>query len=186
MKCVKCGNEKPIKKQCRICQKEYQVFNKEKISEYKRIYRQNNKTKIAAGNKLYYIENKDRYLALNNKRFIIRYNNDPVFKLRNLCSRSIRFYLKQGKEVKIGSILKYLPYSMDDLKVHLVSQFSDWMNWDNYGAASAVKRTWQIDHIIPQSKLPYSYMTDENFKKCWALKNLRPLESFENIRKSNK
>lgn len=46
-------------------------------------------------------------------------------------------------------------------------------------------RTWQIDHIIPQSKLPYFTLEDENFKKCWALENLRPLESFENLRKSN-
>ena len=35
--------------------------------------------------------------------------------------------------------------------------------------------TWNIDHIIPQSTLPYTSMDDEIFKKCWALENLRPL-----------
>ena len=29
-------------------------------------------------------------------------------------------------------------------------------------------------------------MEHPNFQKCWALSNLRPLEAFENIRKSNK
>lgn len=75
---------------------------------------------------------------------------------------------------------------MQELKAHLEKQFEPWMSWDNYGAASTDMKTWQIDHIVPQSKLSYTAMTDDNFQKCWALSNLRPLESFENIKKSNK
>jgi len=41
--------------------------------------------------------------------------------------------------------------------------------------------TWQLDHIIPRSNLPYSSMTDENFKKCWALENLRPYSAKLNL-----
>jgi hypothetical protein len=37
-----------------------------------------------------------------------------------------------------------------------------------------------IDHIVPQSDLPYSSMNDENFQKCWALENLRPLSAKQN------
>ena len=48
------------------------------------------------------------------------------------------------------------------------------------------KKTWQIDHIISQSKLPYTSMSDDNFNKCWALENLQPLEAIANIKKSNK
>ena len=40
---------------------------------------------------------------------------------------------------------------------------------------------WHIDHIIPQSLLPYSSMEDDNFKKCWALSNLRPLSAKQNL-----
>lgn len=29
-------------------------------------------------------------------------------------------------------------------------------------------------------------MEDENFKKCWALNNLRPLKSIDNLKKGNK
>jgi len=43
-----------------------------------------------------------------------------------------------------------------------------------------------IDHIIPQSKLRYDSLDHPNFQKCWALENLRPICSIENIRKSNK
>lgn len=68
------------------------------------------------------------------------------------------------------------------------------MNWNNWGRYNAETWddndpstwTWQIDHIIPQSKLKYTSMDDENFKKCWALDNLRPLSSKENLEKGNK
>jgi hypothetical protein len=94
--------------------------------------------------------------------------------------------LKRNKGSKQGeSILKYLPYSMDELKLHLESQFEDWMNWDNWGVVSLTKKTWQIDHIIPQSKLLYDRMDHPNFFKCWSLDNLRPLEAFANIKKKN-
>ena len=41
--------------------------------------------------------------------------------------------------------------------------------------------TWQIDHIIPHSTFKYTSMEDDNFKKCWALENLRPYSSKQNF-----
>jgi len=43
-----------------------------------------------------------------------------------------------------------------------------------------------VDHIYPQSLLPYDSYDDPNFQKCWALENLQPLEAIENLKKSNK
>lgn len=39
---------------------------------------------------------------------------------------------------------------------------------------------WHIDHIIPQFNLLYTSMEDNNFKTCWALNNLRALETTQN------
>ena len=72
-------------------------------------------------------------------------------------------------------MLNFLGYSIDDLKNHLQKQFDHKMTWDNYGIY------WHIDHIIPQSCLPYQSMSDDNFKKCWSLSNLRPLDAKTNI-----
>lgn len=63
------------------------------------------------------------------------------------------------------------------------------MNWNNHGKYDSKTWddndsstwTWQLDHIIPHSDLPYQSMTDENFLKCWALDNLRPLSSKQNL-----
>lgn len=106
--------------------------------------------------------------------------NDPVYKLRCNVSCSIRGYLKRFNSSKKDSCLKHLPYTIQQLYDHLEKQFDPNMSWSNYGSY------WDIDHIIPQSKLPYDSMEHPNFQKCWALSNLRPLEHIENIRKGNK
>lgn len=54
------------------------------------------------------------------------------------------------------------------------------------GSFDINKRTWQIDHIIPQSHLLFETLDDENFLKCWALENLRPLDAKENLEKQDK
>jgi hypothetical protein len=75
---------------------------------------------------------------------------------------------------------------MQQLKQHIESLFESWMNWENHGSYNSNYRTWQIDHINPHSSFHYENMDCEEFKKCWALSNLRPLESLANIKKGNK
>lgn len=78
---------------------------------------------------------------------------------------------------------------MQELKEHLERQFESWMTWDNQGRYSAetwddndpTTWKWQMDHIIPHSDLPYASMDEDNFKKCWALSNLRPLSAKQNM-----
>lgn len=84
------------------------------------------------------------------------------------------------------AIFDHLPYTPDDLVKHIEFQWESWMSWDNYGKYDSTRKTWQIDHIIPQSKLKFSSFKDENFRKLWGLSNLQPLETVANIKKSNK
>lgn len=121
--------------------------------------------------------------SLNNKR---RIKEDPSYKLRKEVSRTIGGYLRKNHKSKDGSVMDYLPYTIEQLRTHIESLWEPWMSWDNHGLINNNKQTWQIDHIIPQSALPYDSMKHPNFLKCWALSNLQPLEAFANIRKSNK
>lgn len=108
------------------------------------------------------------------------------FRIRTHISYSIWKMLKISKN---KSCLEYLQYTINELKAHLEKLFDPWMSWDNYGAYKKKlwkdddksTWTWQIDHIIPQSELSYISMEDENFRKCWALDNLRPLSSKQNL-----
>lgn len=114
---------------------------------------------------------------------------EPSIRLRKNISIHIAHVLKEGGSIKNKSFLKAVSYSMEELRRHLERQFDPWMDWSNYGKYSKgewqendlTTWTWSLDHIIPQSDLPYTSMEDENFKKCWALENLRPLSSKQNL-----
>lgn len=105
-----------------------------------------------------------------------RLREDICYKLRENVSGAVSKAIKRSGARKNGaSVLKYLPFKIDELKMHLEKQFDENMTWENHGSY------WQIDHIIPQSDLPYDNMERENFKICWSLENLRPLDARQNL-----
>jgi len=181
-KCSTCKIERPFelfgkskrykdgfKSQCKICTREYAAKyrkeNKQKTLDYAAEYRRQNKEK----------NQKKKAEYQRNRR-----QTDPAYKMRNNVSVSIHKALKAREKNKTGSVWEALPYSSKQLCEHLEAQFDEHMSWDNHGSY------WHVDHIYPQSLLPYDNYEDPNFQKCWALENLRPLEATMNVRKSNK
>lgn len=114
--------------------------------------------------------------------------NNPFRRLRARMSISINKALKRNKSAKNGkSIWNFLPYTLQELQQHLEKLWEPWMSWNNYGGRPGDKRkTWWIDHIIPQENFQYKSMNESNFLECWSLDNLRPLEKIENIKKGTK
>ena len=166
--------------------KQYRIDNKEEIKIYNKQYRIDNKEKI----KEYKVDKKVRNKNLKNKR-----ENDPVFKLRQYISNAVRASLKErGLSKKGESVIKHLFYFKNELVKHIENQFEYWMNWNNQGVYDSktwndndpTTWKWQLDHIIPQSHLPFDSMEHENFKECWALENLRPYSAKQNILDSNR
>ena len=148
----------------------------EKNKAYHKNYRQDNKEKLDKYAKEYYDahpENQQRHRKLKRQ-------NDAAYRLRDNISSAIRMALVANEGSKRGeSVMRYLPYSMAQLKEHLESQFVEGMSWEN-------REEWHIDHIIPQSKLHYDNMAHPNFLKCWDLSNLQPLWAVDNMRKGNR
>ena len=104
---------------------------------------------------------------------------NPIFRMNENLACAISTSLKRntrklGWEPVVG-------FTKVDLMKHLESLFQDGMTWENYGRGG-----WHIDHIIPKSFFQIKECGDDEFKKCWDLKNLRPLWEGENVRKSNK
>ena len=111
-----------------------------------------------------------------------QYTENTVYRLRIIISTSMMRSIKKNKTNK--RLYRYLGYTIEELKEHLEHQFEDWMNWDNLGlTANKEKETWQIDHIIPVNTFNIKEIGDEEFRKCWALDNLRPLDSYINNRR---
>lgn len=179
--------------------KQYCEEHKKEIAFYQEQYREKNNEQIKQN------RNKENLKKWKKQYKYNKRKTDIIFKLREDISSTINKALKNQGSSKVGqSILNYLSYNIQKLWEHLENQFSFsenfdgngniWMTRENHGVYD--RKTWSdndpstwkwhIDHIIPQSKLPYSSMEDENFKKCWALENLRPLRADLNIKKGNK
>ncbi|MCZ2224574.1 MAG: hypothetical protein LC122_13195 [Chitinophagales bacterium] len=177
--------------------KKYRDKNKDKIKERKKKYREENKEKVNFLKKQSYErcknnvtpEKKQKRNEWRRNYKKNKINNDNIFRLRERVSTAINLALKRFNLNKGGkSITKILPYTIEELKNHLESKFETWMNWDNWGIYKKdtwddndeLTWTWQIDHIIPQNKLFYSSIDDDNFKLCWSLNNLRPYSAKQN------
>lgn len=101
--------------------------------------------------------------------------NDPKYRLRMNISCGIRNSLRANKGGRHWESL--VGYTLADLIKHLESLFESWMTWDNYG------REWSIDHVIPVAFYNFISPRDIDFRRCWALENLRPLAVGENCSK---
>jgi len=165
--------------------KEQNIRFKENNSSYKKDYYQNNKDRAKEWWKNRTSEQKTAHFKSTLKWKNTQYNTNVAYKLRCIISTAIHRSLK--KTTKTNTLKRLLGYSIDELKEHLETQFEDWMNWDNLGlTATKEKETWQIDHIIPVNTFNIKKCGDKEFKKCWAISNLRPLDSFiNNLRPSN-
>lgn len=186
---------------CKECVKHqtdlYYQENKEQVLEYSKQYRQEHKEERGEYDHQYRQKNKDRLREKRQRRYEghkesrkrqrnFRYETDVIFRLRQIVSSSVYRILKLNRGKKNGSVLEFLPYTVEQLRNHLEERFEPWMNWENHGVyAVGGERKWQIDHITPHSSFHYETMDCEEFRKCWALENLQPLGAIENIKKGN-
>lgn len=110
-----------------------------------------------------------------NKITHARCMHNPKKHLNLVIRTSLRQCLRGEKKRRRSFDL--VGYSVDQLKNHLENQFAPGMTWENYGSE------WHIDHIVPLSAFNFSTAEDPDFKRAWALSNLRPLWAMENLRK---
>jgi hypothetical protein len=182
---------------CIACHKQYHNDNLDTIRVQRKSFRETNKERLSAEGKT--DERRAGSRASNLKRRLAgkvsayekaKRKSDPLWKIRKNVSSKISRMLATNGQHKHASFLKCIPYTLEEMQKHLQDQFEPWMNWNNYGPYrvsiwkdnDVFTWTWSIDHIIPQSDLPYSSMLDENFQKCWALENLRPLSAKQNLK----
>ena len=104
-------------------------------------------------------------------------HKNPQFRLDTTMATVISNALKGKKAGRKWESL--VGYNLNDLIKHLEKEFNNKMNWGNYGSY------WSIDHRKPRSLFKYINSEDEEFKQCWRLENLQPMEKIANIKKSN-
>ena len=179
---------------CSERSRKYRLKNIDKKKEYDRLRHKENKDKERIQHKKWLKEhpnynkewkqkNKDKIKKSYNQEYHNhyeqnKYKTNPKFRL----NKSMRWMIWNGlKKEKSGKRwLEFVDYSLNDLVKHLEKQFTVEMNWENYGSY------WVIDHIIPRKVFNFTKPEHEDFKRCWDLRNLRPLITEENLKKGGK
>ena len=104
---------------------------------------------------------------------------DLKLNLDNKISSKIRRSLKGKKNYKKWETL--VGYTKVDLIKRLKYTLPQGYTWQDF-----LDGKLHIDHIIPISAFNYNTSDNPDFKRCWALTNLRLLTEKENRIKGNK
>lgn len=115
--------------------------------------------------------------ALSKRRCRQRLADRPEGVLNNRMSSRLYKAVRRGKAGR--SWCDVVDYSVAELMAHLERQFLRGMSWENMGE-------WHIDHIVPLASFSFDSLDDGEFKRAWALTNLRPLWARDNIRKGSR
>jgi len=98
----------------------------------------------------YYKNNKDKVKTTKNKRKL----DNPLISISEQIDSNIKRTIKntrnKSKTTKAVEILGCKPL---EFKIHIESQFLNWMTWENYGNCETLQYdcSWDFDHIIPIS-----------------------------------
>lgn len=110
----------------------------------------------------------------NRKKALKKYQSSPRYKIMHSVRVGMWRVLRGGQ--KKSKALVLLGCSVDQLKSHLESQFTEGMTWDNYGK-------WHIDHIKPLSSV--NPEIEQELKSVAHYTNLRPLWAIDNMKKGS-
>jgi hypothetical protein len=89
-------------------------------------------------------------------------NTNMNYRIKKSLAARLRTVL-----VKTDSTMNYIGCNIQYLREWFEYNFTDEMNWDNYGSF------WSIDHIIPVCK--FDLTIDDEKLKCWNWSNLMPV-----------
>lgn len=94
-------------------------------------------------------------------------------RLRCLLGNFLRNNLKKSQTLEL-----YLGCSLSEFKKHIESFFQPGMTWSNHGRGFG---KWELDHIVGCNNFDLS--KEENRKKCFNYKNLKPMWYEDHLKK---
>lgn len=148
------------------------------VRQYKRQYKKRAAKPLESQSTLHDAHvRKWRAVNATRNRERMKYHSTPAHNLYHRIKRWMHKHL--GNRLPSRQWAEYLGYTPDDLRAHLERQFTKGMGWHNKGK-------WHIDHIVPVSAFSFESAEDIEFKRCFALANLRPMWAKENLIKSNR
>jgi hypothetical protein len=151
--------------------KELYQLNRDKMLLEKSKYTKTHKSEKAIYDKEYRQANKEK-MRYHKQVWEAKNKDNPIFKIKRNLRRRIHHVVKDN--YKSAHTFDLIGCSPEEFKLHIESQFTEGMSWDNYGQYG-----WHIDHIIPCYKFDLS--CPEQQKQCFHFTNQRPLWAKDNL-----
>jgi hypothetical protein len=108
-------------------------------------------------------------------------NAGPVSRLAKSIRSRITSAVRMGNFKKTGKTAELLGCDWPTFKAHLESNFSQGMDWSNYGVWHESEKRWNMDHVIPLA----SAETNEELMRLFHYTNTMPMWVKENLSKSD-
>ncbi len=185
--CIYCNKEFYNKKTSKYCSKccctkywfennkeyakEWRIKNPDKVKAKEKRYRKKHPEKRKEESRKYREKHREEIKVRRSEWLKI-----PRNKLSNRMRGAIWRSIRDKNHRKWESLVNY---SINDL----INYFKNKYNFD---INLCLTEAFHIDHIIPISVYSFKSYSDEEFKKCWSLRNLRPVHEKENRSKANK
>jgi len=171
------------KEQYKESSKRWREKNREKYlktqREKNRKWREGNKEYTRKRNKEYYKNHKEEHLEHCREYNKNKNKTDLKYNLNERMRRRIRDSLKENTNGKRWESL--VGYTLADLIDRLKNTIPKGYAWQDFLNAKL-----HIDHIIPIKAFNFTRPEHTDFKRCWALENLRLLPAKENWIKNAK
>ncbi|MBA7631522.1 hypothetical protein ES703_39054 [subsurface metagenome] len=158
--------------------KQYYKNNLEKILERQKLYCKNNSEKMREYRDRWVKNNPEKRRLYINNYFKIKRKIDLKFSLNSRIKGMIYKTLRRNKNGWHWELL--VGYNLADLKKRLNKTMPRGFTWKDFLSGEL-----HIDHIIPIDAFNFTRPEHTDFKRCWALSNLRLLPAKENLSKHN-
>lgn len=157
----------------------YRIEHRDEKREYDEEYRANNKDDKKKYDRSYYLNNKNKINKYQKKYGRNKRKTDLKFNLNGRISSGIYDSLKADKAGRHWEEL--VGYTLEDLIKRLKKTMPS-----GYSFKDCFNGKLHIDHRIPVSAFNFTKPEHIDFKRCWALRNLRLLPATENMEKGNR
>ena len=164
------------KDEIRTRNKNWNAANKDKVRNQSKAWEEANKDKRKLQIKNWRNINKDKIKKQARIREKTRIKNDIQYKLA--CRLRVRLRDALKSNYKVGSAVKDLGCTLNQLKTYLESKFQPGMTWDNHGFYG-----WHIDHIKPLASFDLS--DRKQLLEACHYTNLQPLWAKDNLSKND-
>ena len=158
------------------CRK-YREEHKDELKEYKRNWDKENFEYISELNRKWVKDNPERSRQHKRKYEDRMMATHPGFAIRKRLKCRLKKLLTNLNVKKSLSTLELCGCSIDKLKEHIESQFTEGMSWEEFNNSRI-----HIDHRTPCCS--YDLTKEDEQRKCFHYTNLQPLWAEDNLSKA--